>query len=65
MDYTQLEWRKSSKSGASGTCVEFADTPDGGMALRDSKAGPSGPILVFDRAEREAFIGGAKDGEFD
>jgi hypothetical protein len=26
---------------------------------------PTGPILVFTRAEWEAFVGGAKDGEFD
>jgi hypothetical protein len=26
---------------------------------------PEGPILVFTRAEWEAFVAGAKDGEFD
>jgi hypothetical protein len=32
--------------------------------VRDSK-NPSGPALVFTQAEWDAFVGGAKDGEFD
>lgn len=64
MDYENLEWRKSSRSAVN-NCVMVADTPDGGMAMRDSKAGPKGPILVFSRDEWAAFVGGVKDGEFD
>jgi hypothetical protein len=26
---------------------------------------PDGPVLVFDEAEWDAFVAGAKDGEFD
>jgi hypothetical protein len=57
-------WRKSSKSGQSGQCVEVATFPDGGRAVRDSKD-PDGPVLTFSRAEWTAFVDGAKLGEFD
>ncbi len=61
---TELVWRKSGRSNAGGNCVEVANLPDGGRAVRDSKD-PHGPILTFTRREWEAFVGGAKDGEFD
>lgn len=35
-----------------------------GVAVRDTK-NPDGGTLIFTRAEWDAFIGGAKDGEFD
>ncbi|MGW5052031.1 DUF397 domain-containing protein [Actinokineospora sp. NPDC004072] len=42
---TDAAWRKSSRSGAVGNCVELA--PLGGFtAVRDSKC-PAGPALVF------------------
>jgi len=44
--------------------VEVANLPDGGRAVRDSKD-PAGPILRFTAREWAAFVGGAKDGEFD
>ena len=56
-------WLKSRKSGANGQCVEVAETR-GMIAVRDSKD-PSGPILTYTRAEWEAFLDGAKKGEFD
>lgn len=60
-----LRWRKSSYSGnQGGNCVEVADLPDGGMAVRDSKD-PEGSTLVFTPAEWAAFTAGVKDGEFD
>jgi hypothetical protein len=34
------------------------------IAVRDS-ANPDGPALIFTPAEWDAFVGGAKDGEFD
>jgi hypothetical protein len=59
------QWKKSSRSNGSGgnNCVEVALFDDG-AAVRDSKD-PAGPALVFTNAEWAAFVGGAKDGEFD
>ena len=59
-----LHWRKSSYSGSGDNCVEVAMLSNGGRAVRDSK-NPGGPILTFTSGEWDAFIGGAKDGEFD
>jgi hypothetical protein len=55
-------WRKSSRSGYSG-CVEFA-VVEQGIALRDSKH-PQRAVLVFRPDEWQAFIDGARLGEFD
>jgi len=64
-DPRSLTWRKSTRSGGQGgACVEVADLPGGGAAVRDSK-NPDGPMLTFTPAEWRAFIGGVKDGEFD
>jgi hypothetical protein len=58
------EWRKSNRSGRhSDNCVEVAFV-DGAIAVRDSKH-PDGPVLLFTQAEWDAFVGGARDGEFD
>jgi hypothetical protein len=57
-------WIKSSYSGPTGgNCVEVAFLADGEIAMRNSRD-PQGPALVFTRAEWEAFLGGARDGEF-
>jgi hypothetical protein len=45
-------------------CVETAFLPDGHVAVRDSKD-RSGLALVYTPREWDAFIQGAKDGEFD
>jgi hypothetical protein len=57
-------WFKSSRSGPTGgNCVEVAFLPAGDVAMRNSRQ-PEGPALVFTQAEWDAFIGGARDGEF-
>lgn len=59
-----VEWIKSRRSNQSGNCVEAAKLADGGVALRNSRD-PHGPALIYTREEIVAFLGGAKDGEFD
>lgn len=63
-DQLRLNWRKSRLSNPSGNCVEIAALPDGEIALRNSRH-PSGPALIYTRAEIAAFLAGAKAGEFD
>jgi Domain of unknown function (DUF397) len=58
-----LVWRKARLSTNNGACVEVASVV-GKIALRDSKD-PGGPVLVYTPAEWEAFLDGAKRGEFD
>lgn len=58
-------WRKSSFSGPSGgNCVEVAEASDGSIAVRNSRD-PEGGILFYTRPEIDAFVRGAKAGEFD
>lgn len=60
---TALDWRRSSACDTS-ACVEVAIvTGDpGGVAIRKSGHAPA---ISFTREEWEAFIEGAKRGEFD
>ena len=60
-----LQWRLAGGSGSdAGTGVEMALLPDGQIAVRNA-AHPDGPALIYTRAEIEALIGGAQDGDFD
>jgi len=60
-DLPELAWRLAG-SGDAG--VEMARLPDGQVAVRNA-ADPDGPALIYTRAEIEALIGGAQDGDFD
>ena len=58
-------WYKSSASGYNGNCVEVSCLQGGRVAVRDTKDRASGPALIFTRPEWDAFLTGAKNGEFD
>jgi len=58
---TGLHWRPTTPDG---TGVELARLADGGVAVRNA-SDPDGPALIYTKAEIEALIGGAADGDFD
>jgi Domain of unknown function (DUF397) len=55
-------WRRSSYC-ANNSCVEVEFSSDQ-VAVRDSKD-QHGPVLLFTRNEWDAFLKGARSGEFD
>ena len=59
-----LAWRKSSFSADQGACVELAPLPDGRVAVRNSNH-PDAGTVVFTRREVDAWVKGARAGEFD
>jgi hypothetical protein len=60
--YGSLVWKKSTASGDGG-CVEVARAGEM-LLVRDSK-NPSGSILIFSQVEWDAFLAGARTGEFE
>jgi hypothetical protein len=60
-ELSNLQWRLA---GDTETGVEMARLPDGQVAVRNA-ADPDGPALIYTKAEIEALIGGAQDGDFD
>ncbi|MEU3514538.1 DUF397 domain-containing protein [Streptomyces sp. NPDC006654] len=59
---TLTGWFKSSYSGGDqGECLEVA-AGHAVVPVRDSKAGPSGPALVFSSDGWAAFVGAVRDG---
>jgi hypothetical protein len=58
-DLSRAEWRGSPEGGR----IEIAFV-DNLIGMRDGH-NPDGPVLVFTEAEWDAFVAGAKDGEFD
>jgi Domain of unknown function (DUF397) len=64
VDVSRAVWRSSSIGGdTADNCVQVAFL-DEAILLRDARD-PDGPVLVFNQAEWDAFVEGAKDGEFD
>jgi hypothetical protein len=64
VDLSRAVWRKSSRSGGNGDCVEVAGNLPGAVAVRDSKD-RSGPALAFTPEAWNAFIAAVKGGGFD
>ncbi len=70
VDLANAEWRKSSLSDGSESCVEVATvagSKEGSeyvIAVRNSDD-PQGPALIFTPAEWDAFVSGVLAGEFD
>nr|WP_131764668.1 MULTISPECIES: DUF397 domain-containing protein [Protofrankia] len=60
----QVTWKKSRRSNSQGNCVEMARLSPEVIAVRNSRD-PNGPALIYTRAEIEALVLGAKDGDFD
>lgn len=57
-------WRKSSYSSDSGPqCLEFQLTPEGRVAVRDSKA-PALGAHTFAATEWQHFVNAVRNGEF-
>ena len=74
---SEVTWRRSSRCGESGQCVEVAwhractsashcveVARSDRVMMRDSKD-PDGGVLAFDPADWEAFLAGLRAGEFD
>lgn len=49
-------WRKSSYSQGASDCVEVTDRIPGRIAIRDSKLGPTSPILTVTTAQWRALL---------
>lgn len=61
-DLSRAVWQRAAEDTSEGA-VEVAFVDDL-IGLRNS-AEPEGPVLVFTKAEWDAFVAGAQDGEFD
>jgi hypothetical protein len=58
-------WQKSTFSNMNGSCVEIARLQPDRIGVRDTKDNGAGPVLIFTGPEWNAFLSGAKDGQFD
>lgn len=62
LDFADAEWITSTEDDDEpGVEIAFVD---GYIGMRNG-ADPDGPVLVFTPEEWDAFVAGAKDGEFD
>ncbi|MFU8850480.1 DUF397 domain-containing protein [Micromonospora sp. SL1-18] len=62
MDLPRVTWRKSTRSGSSGNCIEVA-APSQVVMVRDSKD-RQGPVLSFTAHQWTGFVQGIKAGTF-
>lgn len=62
-ELAEATWRKGSDGDAGDGSVEVAFLSNGNIGLRDS-SNPTGPALIFTPSEWDAFLAGARDGEF-
>jgi Domain of unknown function (DUF397) len=62
-DFSKATWHSSTYSGGNG-CVEVAFA-DGRVGVRDSKQQGQGPVLEFTADEWNAFLAGAREGQFE
>ena len=60
----EADWQAGRHGDRHDARIELAVLPGGGIAMRNSRH-PGGPALIYTYAEIEAFIAGAKDGDFD
>lgn len=63
-DLNGAVWRKSTRSGANGNCVEVANNLFGVVAVRDTKDRDGG-TLQFTPQAWDDFLDGVRRGQFD
>jgi hypothetical protein len=63
VDLSRAVWQHGGEAASGEQRVEVAFVDD--LVLMRDGADPDGPVLYFTHAEWDAFVGGAKDGEFD
>jgi hypothetical protein len=64
MEDTKLTWRKASRSGSNGDCVEIAFRLGRAAGIRDSKSPERGHLAVTAEVFG-AFLAGVKSGHYD
>jgi hypothetical protein len=64
MSSESVEWIKAESPGEDGPCVEMRRV-DGMIQVRDGRDRDGGPVLTFTPGEWDAWLDGAKKGEFD
>ncbi|MFF3553390.1 DUF397 domain-containing protein [Streptomyces tsukubensis] len=63
LDISGVEWQSAPGTSGDEERVEIAHLPGGGVAMRSSLDPDT--VLRYTAAEWEAFVLGARDGEFD